>query len=133
MAFFDREENPATDIKTLVELARRKKLLVARGKKREADADEEGVDQQSGCGPKVVQRYGDEACPHTSPRHISNAALDAAHMICHCSIHLEEHRVDLHDGEAFNRGTTKVWDWVHMDLIRPFYLLFLNNSKNLKT
>ena len=28
--------------------------------------------------------------------------------------------VDLHDGEAFNRGTVQVWERVHVDLIGPF-------------
>ena len=37
-----------------------------------------------------------------------NCALDVAQMVCRCSVCLEKHRVDLHDGEAFDRGTTKV-------------------------
>ena len=48
MSYFDGEENPAMDIKTLVELASRKELLVARDAE-----DEEGVDYQPGCSPKV--------------------------------------------------------------------------------
>merc|ERR1711951_345484 len=49
-----------------------------------------------------------------------NCALDVAQMIRSCSICLEKHRVDLHDGEAFNRGLVHVWERVHVDLIGPF-------------
>ena len=38
-----------------------------------------------------------------------NCALDVAQMIRQCSIYLEKRRVDLHNGEAFHRGTVQVW------------------------
>ena len=41
-------------------------------------------------------------------------------MVCRCSICLEKHRVNFQNGEAFDRGKTKVWERVHVDLIGPF-------------
>ena len=46
-------------------------------------------------------------------------ALNIAQMVHQCSICLEKQMVDLLDWEVFNRGTTKVWEHMHMDLIRP--------------
>ena len=49
-----------------------------------------------------------------------NCTLDKAQMVHKCSICLEKHWIDLHNGEAFDRGTTKAWELVHVDLIGPF-------------
>ena len=52
-----------------------------------------------------------------------NCALDMAQKVCQCSIFLEKQRVDLHNGEAFKRCTTRVWENVHVDLIGSFSAL----------
>ena len=38
----------------------------------------------------------------------------------YCSVCIEKHRVDLHDGEVFDRGLVHVWERVHVDLVGPF-------------
>ena len=52
MVYFNKEEKPAADIKTLVDLAKRKELLVMETKRME-DAGEKGIDHEQGCGPKI--------------------------------------------------------------------------------
>ena len=50
----------------------------------------------------------------------SNGTLDVTQMIYQYSICLEKHRMDLHNEDAFNRGTTKVLEPMHKDLIVLF-------------
>ena len=120
VSYFDGEENPATDIKTLVKLAGSKELLVERdaeGRRvlmKKASINNQIVIPRS--AREVVMKYA-----HMHHRGVSttlqeikrrcywpNCTLDVAQMIRRCSVCLEKHRVDLHDGEAFDRSTTKV-------------------------
>ena len=59
--------------------------------------------------------------------------LDVAQMVRRCSICLEKSPVDLHDGEAFDRGTNQVWEKVYVDLLGPFSPLSDNKYKYVLT
>ena len=116
MIYFDGENNPTANIKTLVELAKRKELLVVR--------DEEGqrrlVKKASITNQIVVLRLAREMVMRRAQTHHrgmsatlqeikkrcywQNCALNVAQMIHKFSIWLENYKVDLHDREAFSRA-----------------------------
>ena len=125
VVYLDGEENSTMDIKTLVELAKKKELLVLRDKERWRML----VKKVSITNQIVVLRSTRvSVMRHTHQHHRGvlatlqevkyqcywpNCCVDIAQIILKCSICLEKHRVDLH----------KLWDNMHVDLIGLFSLL----------
>ena len=60
-------------------------------------------------------------------------ALDMAQMVRRCLVCIEKAPVDLHNGEAFDRGTSHVWEKVYVDLLGPFSPLSDNKYKYVLT
>ena len=143
--YFDGTENPASDIKTLVELAARGELLVERNREnkrmlmKKASLTNQMVIPRSARAEVMKRAHLHHRGMSTTVKEIKRRSywpglsLDVAQMVCRCSICLEKAPVNLHNGEAFDWGTSQVWEKVYVDLLGPFSPLSDNKYKYVLT
>ena len=147
IVYFDREVNTASNIKTLVELAKQGKLLVERNV--ENKNKRMLVKVASFMNQMVIPRSARSEVMRRVHLHHQGVsmmvkelkkwaywllmALDVAQMVRKCLVYVEKANVNLHNGKAFDRGTNHVWEKIYVDLLGPFSPLSDNKYKYVLT